>query len=140
MGEGGGPILFSHSTSASRGVAILFPSTLDHEILEKYTDDDGRMLIIKCKLENSCYSIANCYAPTQQYRNNQLNFIRMARDILCKFENESIIAAEDFNFYLDPKMDKSDSMSHKCNNYSDRTEMQVMLDVFNLADTWRASP
>ncbi len=54
---GGGPILFSHGTSASRGVAILFPSSLDHEILEKYTDNDGRLLIIKCKLENSTETI-----------------------------------------------------------------------------------
>ncbi len=134
----GGPVLFSHHTSASRGVAILFPSTLDHKILKKYTDNDGRLLIIKCNLEKSCYIITNCYAPTQQYRNDQLNFIHMSRDILCKFENESIIATGDFNFYLDPKMDKSDSMSHKYDNCNYRTETQAMLDVFNFVDTWRA--
>ncbi len=90
---------------------------------------------IKCP--PSCYINANCYAPTQQYRNDQLNFIHMTRDILCKFENESIIAAGDFNLYLDPKMDKSDSMSHKYDNYSYRTEIQAMIDVFNLGYTWR---
>ncbi len=62
----------------------------------------------------------------------------MTRDILRKFENERIIIAGDFNFYLDPKMDKSDSMSHKYDNYSYRTEIQATLDVFNIADTWRA--
>ncbi len=41
----------------------------------------------------------------------------MTRDILCKFENESIIAAGDGNLYLDPKMYKSDSISHKYDNY-----------------------
>ncbi len=35
-------------------------------------------------------------------------------------------------------MDKSDSISHKYDNYSYRTEIQTILDVFNLADTWRA--
>ncbi len=35
-------------------------------------------------------------------------------------------------------MDKSDSMSYKYDNYSYRTEIQAMRDVFNLADTWRA--
>ncbi len=40
-------------------------------------------------------------------------------------------------FYLDPKMDKSDSMLHKYDNYSYKTEIQAMLDVVDLADTWR---
>ncbi len=35
-------------------------------------------------------------------------------------------------------MDTSDSMSHKYDNYCYITEIQAMLDVFNLADTWRA--
>ncbi len=35
-------------------------------------------------------------------------------------------------------MDKSDSMSHIYDNYGYRTEIQAMLDVFNLVDTWRA--
>ncbi len=85
-------------------------------------DNDGRLLAIKYKFENSSYIIANCYTPTQQYRNDQLNFIK----------------AGDFNFYLNPMMDKSDTLSHKHDNYSYRTELQVMLDVFNLTDTWRA--
>ncbi len=135
---GGGPILFYHGTSASRGVAILFRSTLDHEMLEKYIDNDRRLLIIKCKLEKSCCIIANCYAPKQQYRNHQLNFICITRDILCKFENESIILAGVFNFNLYSKMYKSDSISHTYDNSSYRTEIQAMLDVFNLVDTWRA--
>ncbi len=62
----------------------------------------------------------------------------MTRNILCNFEYESIVVAGDFNFYLDPKMDKSDSMSYKYDNYSYRTEIKSMLDIFNLADTWRA--
>ncbi len=54
----------------------------------------------------------------------------MTRDILCKFKNENIIMAGDFNFNLDPKMDKSDSMSHKYDNYSYIIEIQEMLYVF----------
>ncbi len=59
-----------------------------------------------------------------------LNDISMTRDILCKFKKGSIIMAEDFNFYLDPKMDKSDSMSHKYDNYSYIIEIHEMLYVF----------
>ncbi len=59
-----------------------------------------------------------------------LNYIHMTRYILCKFKNENIIMAGDFNFNLDPKMDKSDSMSHKYDNYSYIIEIQEMLYVF----------
>ncbi len=100
-------------------------------------DNDGRLLAIKCKFENSSYIIANCYTPTQQYRNDQLNFRCMTKDIFSKFENKNIITAGGFNFYLNPMMEKSDTMSHKHDDYSYRTELQVMLDVFNLTDTWR---
>ncbi len=61
----------------------------------------------------------------------------MTRDIVCKFENESIITAKDFNFYLDPKMNKSDNMLHKYDNYRYRTKIQVELDGFILAVTCR---
>ncbi len=66
INEWEGPILVFYGTSTSRAVAMLFPSTLEHEILRKYTDNGGQLLIIKYKLENSCYIIINRY---EQYRN-----------------------------------------------------------------------
>ncbi len=102
-------IVLSHSSSTSRGIAILLPGNMKYEILEKYKDSDGRFIIIKCKFENTNYIISNCYAPTQQHKIDQLNFIQLTRNYLCKFENENIIVAGDFNLYLSPKLDKSDS-------------------------------
>ncbi len=57
----GGEIIFSHGSSASRGVAILLPGDMEYEILEKYKDSDGRLIIIKCKFKNTNYIISNCY-------------------------------------------------------------------------------
>ncbi len=82
---------------------------MEYEILEKYKDSDGRLIIIKCKFKNTNYIISNCYGQTQQYKNYQLNFIQLARNYLYKFENENINVPGDFNLYLDPKLDKSNS-------------------------------
>ncbi len=79
---------------------------MEYEILEKYKDSDGRLIIIKCKFENTNYIISNCYAPIQQYKNDQFNFIQITRNYLCKFKNENIIVAGDLNLYLNPKLDK----------------------------------
>ncbi len=74
------------------------------------------------QFENPNYIISNCYAPTQQYKNDQLKFIQLTRNYLCKFENENIIVAGDFNLYLNPKLDKSDSTY---NIHDNRNKLKV---------------
>ncbi len=46
------------------GVAILLPGNMEYEIVEKYKDSDGRLIVLKCKFENTNYIISNCYAYT----------------------------------------------------------------------------
>ncbi len=64
---------------------------MEYEILEKYKDSDGRLIIIKCKFENTNYIISNCYAPTQQYKNYQINFIQLARNYLSSVETNALL-------------------------------------------------
>ncbi len=54
--EWGGQIIFSHGTSNSRGVATLFPPNVDYTILEKYSDNNGKFLLVKCKCEETIYN------------------------------------------------------------------------------------
>jgi hypothetical protein len=37
-------IYFSNGTSASRGVGIVINKSLNYEIMDKFTDEDGRMI------------------------------------------------------------------------------------------------
>ncbi len=87
--ECGRHIIFSHGTSASKGVAILFPEKLESKILEKYSDSEGRLLIVKFCIEKTIYILTNGYAPTQQHNNDQINFIKMTKHLLNKFEQIS---------------------------------------------------
>ncbi len=72
--------------------------------------------------------------PTQQYKHYQLNFIQLTRNYLCKFENENIIVAGDFNLYLNPKLDKSDSTYNRHDNTNYRVEANALLENLNLSD------
>ncbi len=77
----GGQIIFSHGTTNS----------LDYLILEKYSDNNGRFLLLKCKFEESIYVIVNYYALTQQYKQDQIDFINFVKSHINKFDNENII-------------------------------------------------
>ncbi len=84
--EWGGQIIFSDGTSNSWGVATLFPPNVDYTILEKYSDNNGRFLQVKCKCEETIYIIINCYAPTQQYKKDQIDLIEFIKPHIYNFE------------------------------------------------------
>ena len=98
--EWGNQIIFSHGTSNSTGVAILFPTSLDYSILDKIIDNKGRLIVIKLKVDNNIYIIANIYAPTKDNKKDQLDFIKMVKPKLFKFENETFLLGGDFNIYI----------------------------------------
>ncbi len=51
--------------------------------------------------------------------------------------NENILLGGDFNFYLNPNLDKLDSMSNKNDNTIYRNEVLFLLDSINLVDCFR---
>ncbi len=82
-------------------------------------------------------SSLNCYAPPQQYKNDQINFVKMTKNLLNKFDHENIIIAGDFNFYINPKLDKIESMTNKHDNNIYHLEIETMLECFSLNDVQR---
>jgi len=132
-----GTILFSHGSSNSKGVCILIPSHLDFHIEDKITDSNGRIIIIKIKINEELFVLCNIYAPTRDHKADQINFIKSLQNLLNQFENQNTIIGGDFNFYLNPKVDKSDTVTNKNDNPVYRTEILSMLDSFTLNDAWR---
>ncbi len=49
--------------------------------------------------------MVNCYAPTQQHKKDQLDFINLKSQI-NKFDTENIIMGGEFYFYINPELDK----------------------------------
>ncbi len=109
-------MIFSLGTLYSRGVAIDFPTNGDYSILEKYNNNNERFVLLKWKCEEATYVIANCYAPTQQYKKDQINFINFDKSYINNFENENIIMGGDCNFYMDLELDRQKNMTSNDNN------------------------
>ncbi len=134
---GGGPIFFLHGYSNSCRVATLFPPNSDYKILEKYSDINGRLLLLKCKCEEAINVIVNCYAPTQLFKKDQIVFINFIKSHINNIDTENIIMEGDFNFYMDPKLDKQKTMTSRDNNQAYRQDIIALLVSLNLADSWR---
>ena len=56
-------MFFSHGSNNARVVAILVRSGFDINIDAVKRDGQGRLLVIKGKLEDSAFTIVNIYAP-----------------------------------------------------------------------------
>lgn len=65
-----GEMVFSHGSSNSRGVAILFGQKLDYKISETLIDNDGRYIIVKCKIQGNECLLINSYFPNVEKRPN----------------------------------------------------------------------
>ena len=132
-----GNIVFAHGSSKSKGVCIMIPQNIDHDIEDKIIDDNGRILIIKIKINTELFILCNIYAPTRQFKAEQIKFIKDFKNYLSKYEHQNLIIGGDFNLYLNPTLDKLDSMSNKNDNPVYRNEIVSMLEAMDLNDAWR---
>ena len=132
-----GHFYFAHGSSNAKGVAILIPKNINYDIEDKITDTEGRFLILKIKIENKVYILCNLYAPTQDLKTEQLNFAKIILNNLIPFENENLIIGGDLNFYLNPLVDKQDTILNRQDNRNYRNEILSIINSFNLTDAWR---
>ena len=79
--EWGNDIFFSHGSTSSRGVAILFPSKLEYKIQNTIRDDEGRFLLLTVTINCKDFVLVNVYAPTRDHRQDQLYFIDYVKRI-----------------------------------------------------------
>ena len=101
-----GTMRFSHGITDSRGVLIDFRESLNFKILNDYRDTDGRILVLKCIIEDSPYLLINFYNANRQ--NEQLKALQNLNNIISGIELESdtrFIFGGDFNIVYDVKLD-----------------------------------
>ena len=105
--EWGGSMFFSHGSNNARGVAILFRSGFDINIDAVKRDGQGRLLVIKGKLEDSAFTTLNIYAPNVDRCSCQ--FFGNLQGHLLEFgisDEDNIIIGVDFNCPLNPRLDR----------------------------------
>ena len=130
-------IIFSHGTSAKKGVAILISRNVEHKIINTLTDKEGRFIITDIKLDDRIYTVINIYAPTRNYQKEQIKVLTTLIEYLEAFKMEHIIFGGDMNVYMDAKLDKLDSMPDSGDNPEFRSNINCFLDTYNMVDVWR---
>ena len=106
--EWNGQIFFSDGEANSKGVAIIIPNELAEvfELIESKKDDNGRFLLINCKIHDTQLILINIYSPTKDNPSGQNNFYNYIYEIIDTNSDKNIIIGGDFNTYLNNNLDK----------------------------------
>ena len=131
INEWGGKILFSHGSTSSRGVCLLFNPYLHVNILKQTVNMYGRYLIVDIKFADSIITIVVVYGPNV----DNPSFFKDLSNDLSNFHNDTIIIAGDFNFVFNLDLDKVGGL--RKTNFKARDECLTLMSVYNLVDVWR---
>ena len=64
--EWGGKVVYYHGTKHSRGTLVLFNPSLDVDVENYETDQRGRLIILRAKIDEFRFIFINVYAPNDQ--------------------------------------------------------------------------
>lgn len=135
--EWGGKAFYSHGSSGSRGVAILFNRHTDFQVLSEIRDNEGRFLGMDIQIGEQELSLGSVYAPTQDKQRQQLQFFEELEDSLAQLQGLNLILGGDFNVILDPKIDKNQVGGGHSQSDPGRNALKSLLDERNMVDVWR---
>ena len=128
---GNNNIFFSHGTSNSTGVAILFSNNMDFKIMNEYHDDDGRVIVLDVTINDDIITIINIYGPNVDDPIFFDSISMIMRDFTC----ETIVIGGDFNCLQDVTIDKIGGRTQTHEN-SQRSIFRIM-EEYDLIDIWR---
>ena len=129
--EWGGRVLFSHGTSSSRGVAVLFSRNIFFNINNIVKDINGRYIICDINQDSTQKTITLCvlYGPN---KDTPVFFDTLESILMERCENKLMIG--DLNLVLDTKLDRKESEN---NNKHACEKLKQIMDVYYLTDVWR---
>ena len=125
----GSKILFSHGTSNSTGVAILFARHLKVDILQVQRDLAGRTIIAQIQCEMQKFVIASIYGPNV----DDPLFFQALGENLVNMEEENMIVCGDFNFAFQYGDNRNILASHDLSI----TAWREVCEQLGLGDAWR---
>ena len=124
-----GHVISSSFNSKARGVVILINKNTPVTIVETIVDTLGRYVLVNCQIYSEPWTLLNLYAPNY----DDESFVQ---DIFLKVSagRQNILMGGDFNFCLDPVLDKSALSVSK----SKATKITIeFMKELNLTDVWR---
>ena len=127
--EWGGKAIFSHGTSAARGIAVFMSKERFERTKNIILSEDGRTIIFDIEENGQTITIAAIYAPnldSPQY------FVHLGKIMQERSEHKIIIG--DFNLTLNTELDRENTY---CNNNNATEEVKVLMEQYCLEDVWR---
>ena len=128
--------IFSHGTSASRGVMIVFDKSLEFKIHSCLKDLEGRFIIAHCTIQGKNFLLANIYAPTVESENHI--FLNKINQELASFTDTDIdfmILQDDWNFTENLSLDRLGGNPRLWTESI--AQINDIKDTYDLLDIWR---
>jgi exonuclease III len=126
-------IAFSHGTSGSKGVAMVFPKHMTYNIEEVKRCKEGRFVAVTCTIDANRFCIVNSYAPTCDKLKDQLKWLAEIQEILQLNSDVTIIIGGDLNDVFIPHLDR-----YNCKPRTAETEYvkawKILCNELNLTD------
>ena len=89
-------MVYSHGSSHSRGVMILFKPRLDVDIGKITADNFGRCIVAETIIDGSKMALVNIYAPNDPTQ--QVVFLRdVSKEFLIPYAKDNLVLGGDFN-------------------------------------------
>ena len=135
--EWDGKIFYSDGESNSRGVATLIPQHLleSFELIDIKNDNNGRLLLVDCKIFDLEVILINVYSPTKDNPSGQENFYKYLYEMVDTYSDKNIIIGGDLNTYLNINIDKKGGRTEKQSIFSEN--INSLCSEFSLVDIWR---
>ena len=127
-----GTIYSNFGTSKSRGVSILFDSSVEHKIIDEHKDQEGRIILLNIEMYDSIYSFINIYAPNDEKNRN--SFFKKVNNIIDKHSLGLLVIGGDMNNTLTEKDRKSKSQNKKPKIVY---YLKQLIKKHKLSDIWR---
>lgn len=127
-------IFHSFGSSQARGVSIYIKHNLNYEIIDKYEDKEGRLLILNVEIDENIYTLVNIYAPNDPKSRN--SYFREVKKKIDKHLLGALIIGGDMNDILMENDSKSPpKISGKKKPV---TNLRKLIKSYKLIDIWRA--
>ena len=122
----------SNGTSNARGVSILLSRNMERsiKIISEYKDQNGRLLLITCVIEDKQYVICNVYGPNT----DDPEFYQSLVNAIHGTEFDNLVIGGDFNFVMN---DDLDSRNRKPSHPRSKEILLKLMEQCNITDIWR---
>ena len=127
-------VCYSHGESNARGVLIAFQNDLDVTIKQNVCDENGRLIVLKCIIQDSPFLAINLYNSNNE--GEQVKILKRISEVIESIDPDhtsAIIMCGEFNFIQDINLDSDGgSLEPKYSSISAVAQLQNSRDLIDI--------